>query len=198
LVERTGHTPNVKKEKCEMKTIRNNANDGENTGELPVFVTFDGVAYILCQYCGNPMDANSNVYCWQEDKVGKPYNLHLVHYNCQRLLEETHEGKWFSKGMPSPKIIWDADDEDIVEAESWLRRPRRNLKRIFLVWNKHIAVVGVFKSISIALQLKPVGGSVVAVTPRWLVRQYVHHPVVRRFLETYDGGRWLQPMVHGK
>jgi hypothetical protein len=89
-----------------MKTRRIKGNVREGTGVIPEFVTFDGVTYILCQCCGNPMDGNSNIYRWQEDKDGETYSLHLIHYQCQKFFEKVHKGKWWTKGMLSVKIRW--------------------------------------------------------------------------------------------
>jgi hypothetical protein len=79
-----------------MKTRRVKGNDRENTGELPVFTTADGITYIRCYYCGDPI-TTSNVYCWQEDKDGKSYNLSFVHYPCQQPFEKMYNGKWWQR-----------------------------------------------------------------------------------------------------
>jgi hypothetical protein len=95
-----------------MRKLINDRDESENQAPAIVFTPVNGVTYLCCNYCGNPM-TRSNVYMWQENNDGKPRYAYLLHYNCQEAFENMHQkGLWFSKGMPSvaltlskPKLV---------------------------------------------------------------------------------------------
>ncbi len=79
-----------------------------------------------------------------------------------------------------------------------LRRPPGRPKEIYLIFNGEGSILRITKSIHIAMKRKPVNGSFAAITPGLLGYYFGEDPVVRAFLETYDGGIWLQQKRKGK
>jgi hypothetical protein len=167
--------PSGEKEKRDMKTRKNK----ERVDISPVFAQVDGIVYLCCNHCGKPMDAKSNLYFWQEDTDGKAYNVHFIHYKCQLPFEIAHHGIWSNKGMLSVKIDFAS-------------------KEVFLILNEQGTIIRVTKSFYLANKYKPRHGSYREISPAKLAIRFGNDPVVRTFLETYDGGKWLHPMANGE
>ena len=78
----------------------------------------------------------------------------------------------------------------MVKEKPLRRRPPGRPKDVFIIGDKYGTIINISKSLSIALKQKPVDGSVAAITPGQLGSYFGNDPVVRKFLETYEEGRW--------